>query len=495
MNLAKTAFTGSIALLVGLVTLLYWQTKGDPGQIGPRLIVYCAEALRVPLEAIKVDFEKETHQPVELHFGPSQYILTQMDVNKDGDLFLPADDSYLALAKAKDLIAEVLPLATMHAVVITRPGFERPIKSWNDVVAPGVKLGLANPDAAAIGKLLRDHLQKQSMWDAVVKQQPAMLGTVNEVGMAVQFGSIDVGVIWDAVAKNFPKAVVVDVPELKDVTAQVPIAVVKRSAQPTQALRFARFVAAKDRGLEHLKKHGFQVTPHADAWAPPPELVVYAGSMLRPAIEKTLEEFQKREGVRITTVYDGCGILVGQMKAGQRPDLYFACDPQFLTMVRDLFEQPMVVSKNQLVIAVPKGNKYALHTLKDLGKPGLKVGVGHEQQCALGAITKESFLKTGTYAAVQRNIVVQAPSGDLLVVQVRAGSLDAVVAYQSNVTPYAKDLDAIPVTGIPCAAPEQPVAIRKDCRYPQLARRLWSDLQTPQSRQRFEELGFGWEVR
>src|SRR5687767_6220681 len=86
-----------------------------------------------------------------------------------GDLFLPADDSYITLAKEKHLIAEILPLAAMRAVVITRPGFDRPINSWNDVIAPGVRLGLANPEAAAITKLLRDHLRQQGSWDAVSK--------------------------------------------------------------------------------------------------------------------------------------------------------------------------------------------------------------------------------------------------------------------------------------------------------------------------------------
>src|SRR5437762_2838982 len=191
MNLAKTAFAASVALFVGLALALYWQTSGDRGQIGPPLVVYCAEALRVPLEAIKRNFEAETQQPVELRYGPSQGILTQLELSKQGDLFLPADDSYIEFAKAKDLIAEILPLATMRAVVVTRPGWDRPIKSWNDVVAPGVKLGLANPDAAAIGKVLRDHLRKQGRWDAVMKHEPVMLGTVNEVGTAVQLGTID----------------------------------------------------------------------------------------------------------------------------------------------------------------------------------------------------------------------------------------------------------------------------------------------------------------
>jgi molybdate transport system substrate-binding protein len=494
MNIAKTAFAASVALFIGLALALYWQSAGDRGQLGPPLIVYCAEALRVPLEAIARDFESETKQPVELRPGASQFLLVQLEKIK-GDLFLPADDSYIELAKAKDLVAEILPLAKMRAVVVARPGWDRPIKTWNDVIAPGVKLGLANPDAAAISKVLRDHLRRQGRWDAVVKHEPAMLGNVNEVGSAAQIGSIDVGVMWDAVVTNFPKLTKIDVPELKDVTAQVQIAVAKSSTQPAQALRFARYVAAKDRGLEQLKKHGFETTPKADAWAATPELVFYAGSMLRPAIEKTIEAFEQREGARITTVYNGCGILVGNMKAGEWPDLYFACDPQFLTMVQDWFDEPTVVSRNQLVIAVPKGNKHHLQSLKDLGKPGLKVGVGHEQQCALGEITRQSFLKTGTYASVEKNIVVRSASGDLLIVQLRAGTLDAVVAYQSNVTPYANDLDAVPVTGIPCAVPQQPIAIGKECRYPQLAGRLWAALQSPDSRRQFEELGFGWEVK
>src|SRR5262249_15430684 len=132
-------------------------------------------------------------------------------------------------------------------------------------------------------------------------------------------------------------------------------------------------------------------------------------------------------------------------------------------------------------------------TLKDLGKPGLSIGVGHEQQCALGAITKETFVTSGVYGAVRKNVRATFPSGDLLVVELRAGSLDVVVCYQSNVTPYAHEIDAIPVTGIPCAKPEQPLAIRKDCAYPQTARRLEAALQSAESKRRFEELGFGWQ--
>src|SRR5205823_1974271 len=95
--------------------------------------------------------------------------------------------------------------------------------------------------------------------------------------------------------------------------------------------------------------------------------------------------------------YNGCGILVAAMKAGDRPDAYFACDKSFMDQVNDLFLDATDVSQNQLVILVHKGNPRGIHALKDLAQKDLKVGVGHEKQCALGtqpfAVGRESANK------------------------------------------------------------------------------------------------------
>jgi molybdenum ABC transporter molybdate-binding protein len=314
----------------------------------------------------------------------------------------------------------------------------------------------------------------------------------------VRLGSVDAGIVWDAVVAQQPDLTVVKLPELAGVTARVQLAVVKDSTQPTAALEFARYLAAPDKGLTHFRRHGFNDVEAGDVSDGRPEILLYAGAMLRPAIELTIAEFEQREGVRVTRVYNGCGILVGEMKTGARPDVYFACDPRFMADVKDRFDRPRVVSSNQLVIAVPRGNPRKIKTLRDLGRqPGpdekrLKVGVGHEQQCALGAITRETFLQTGVYKAVRENVVVESPTGDLLINQLRTGSLDAVVAYKSNVTPY-DDVEGIAVTGIPCAAPQQPVAISKDSAHRHLAERLLEAIGSRQSRRRFEDLGFRWE--
>src|SRR5207237_452292 len=119
-------------------------------------------------------------------------------------------------------------------------------------------------------------------------------------------------------------------------TSTVSVAVLKSCKQPGTALHFARYLGARDKGLLHFTKYGF--TPvEGDIWSEHPEIRLMAGAMLRPAIEELLRDFEKREGASITCVYNGCGILVAQMRAGERPDAYFSCDSTFMKQVNDLF--------------------------------------------------------------------------------------------------------------------------------------------------------------
>jgi ABC-type molybdate transport system substrate-binding protein len=300
---------------------------------------------------------------------------------------------------------------------------------------------------------------------------------------------VDAGFVWDATVMQYPELERVELPELEGSAANLSAGVLESAPLPAAALRFARWLAAAKGAFERA---GFRPA-EGDAWTPEPRLLFHAGAMLRPAIEKTVAAFERREGCRVDMVYNGCGILVAQMKAGDRPDLYFSCDEQFMKQVQDLFERPVAVSLNQLVVLVKKGNPFGVRGLEDLGKPGLRVGIGHEQQCALGVITQETLLQSKLRDRVMRNVVVQVPAGDMLVNQMKAGTLDAVVAYVSNAAGSGDVLEALPVD-LPCALAVQPLAVGRASRYPHLAGRLAEALRTPGSRRRFEQEGFRWKA-
>lgn len=486
-------FGGSGLVLLGLIAILVVPGMFEDRPAAP-IVVHCAAALRRPMEDIAAEYLREHGRKVELRFAASQSILSSARFSDQGDLFLPADESYIQDAKTQGLIAEVMPLARMKAVLAVHADNPKKTRTWNDLLAQGVTLAQAEPDVAAIGRLTKQTLLKQNRWERLAGHTTVYKGTVTDVANAVSLRAVDAGIVWDVIARPMPGLSLVEMPELEGIEADVQLAVLKRSAQPTEALRLARYIAASDRGLARFRDHGFTQVRTGDPAVLKPKLVLYAGAMLRPAIEETVKEFEAREGVEIQRDYNGCGLLVSQMNSGHHPDAFVACDTRFMADVQKYFEAPMSLSNNQLVIAVAQGNPHGIKTLRDLAKPGIKVGVGHEHQCALGAITRDTFIQSGVYKDVKNNVVVQTPTGDLLINQLRAKSLDAVVAYRSNALPF-DDIEFTAVTGIPCAVPSQPMAVGKETRFPHLTRRLFEALKSPESRRRFEALGFGWEAQ
>ncbi len=317
--------------------------------------------------------------------------------------------------------------------------------------------------------------------------------TVNDAASDVVVGAADAAIVFDAAVFGMKELEIVSLEELQPIQARVQLGVIATTPQATEALHFARYIASQDRGLKRYRENGFDVVD-GDTWSDVPELTLYAGSMLRPAIEDTIKAFEKREGVKITRSYNGCGILVAQMKSGQRPDAYFACDREFMNQVPDLFPNPEDISSNRLVILVKKGNPHGIASLKDLAKPNLKVGIGHEKQCAMGWLTQNTLRESGLQQEVMSNVTVQTPTGDMLVNQLQAGSLDAAVAYLSNAAGKGDFLDAVAIEGLPCSIATQPFGIAKDTKNRSMAQRFLKRVHSNESRETFLAEGFEWKA-
>lgn len=473
--------------------MLHESPPTSPADASQPLTIYCAASNKSVLEAIRRDFEQAYGTRLEIQYGPSQTLLASLEVTGVGDLYLPADDSYLALARGRKLTAEHFPLAEMNAVLAVPKGNPKHIMHLEDLLRDDVRLAQASAETAAIGKLTREALTSSGQWKALSDRTAVYKTTVNEVANDVKVGAVDAGIVFDAVLHDYDSLEAVSLPELAAVKAHVAVAVLKSSAQPRQALHFARYLASRDKGLLRYREFGFQPL-EGDAWSEQPEVTLYSGSMLRPAIESTITAFEEREGVRVTRVYNGCGVLVAQMKAGEVPDAYFACDVEFMNQVRGLFPNPIDVSRNELVILVKKGNPLGISSLKDLARPGLRVGIGHEKQCAMGWLTQRTFREGGVQTEVMKNVAVETPTGDMLVNQMRSGSLDAAVAYLSNAAGAADSLDAIRIHGLQCSVATQPFGIAKDSANKHLIERLQQAILAESSKQRFTNEGFRWAV-
>ncbi|TWT51860.1 putative binding protein precursor [Thalassoglobus neptunius] len=457
------------------------------------ILMYCAASNRAVVEKIRADYEDETGRRVEIQYGPSQSLLSSLEVSRTGDLYLPADESYLDIGRERGLVEEAIPLAEMQVVIAVRKGEESRIRTFDDLLSEDIRLVQANPDAAAVGKQTKEVLEKTGQWNQLDAATVGYRTTVTDVANDLIVGAADAGIVYDAVLATYPDLTAVKLPVFDSAIAKIAVGVTSASNDSSRALHFARYLGARDRGQRYYDELGFKPV-NGDQWADVPELSVFAGSMLQPAIEQTLIDFEKREGVSISRVYNGCGILVAQMKAGQHPDAYFACDTEFMNQVSDQFGAPLPVSRNELVILVEKGNPHGIKSLRDLTRPSLRVGIGHEKQCAMGWLTQQTLTESGIKIEVMENVTVQTPTGDMLVNQLKTGSLDAAVAYLSNAAGSGDVLTAIRITGLECSQATQPIAISQSTPYSHLAGRLLKEIQSTDSRERFRANGFVWQA-
>jgi molybdate transport system substrate-binding protein len=225
---------------------------------GAPLLVYCAASNRPVMEQIGSDYQAETGIPVQLQFGGSQSLLVSIEVTGTGDLFLPADDSYVEKARQRGLIADEVPLARMQGVVVVAAGNPKGVQRFADLLRDDVRVSLGRPDAAAIGQLAQQILEPQQLWSPLWDKVAAVRTTVQEVAHDVQLGSADAGLIYDVMARDSTQLTALDFPELRGLTAHVSLAVLRSSRQPASARRFAQYVAADDKGLKRYREFGFE---------------------------------------------------------------------------------------------------------------------------------------------------------------------------------------------------------------------------------------------
>ena len=481
----------TIAALLAALALL--QRKGTTSSsTATALTVYCAAGLKQPVEAIAAKYRAEFGVEVQLQYGPTGALISNLRVAKRGDLFIAADDGSVADARKYELVREVLPLVRQHPVIAVRAGNPKNIRTLADLLRDDVKLALTNPDAASISRVSKAALG--DTWAKLAARATVMKPTVTEIAADLSLGAVDAAILWDATVPQFKGLVAVEVPELKDRVENASAAVLAFCPQPAAALKFARYLAAPEKGGAVFQSHGFQLAD-GDKWAEKPELILYSGGVNRLAIEKLLKQFADREGVNVTTVFNGCGVLCATMKtmdsatSPRFPDAYYACDLCFVPPVAAQFPEAFLLTETEIGIVVRKGNPKNVKTLADLAQPGLKLGLCNAEQSTLGFMTRGMLKQTGLLDSVRKNVVVEVPTADFLINQMRAGGLEAAVVYRVNAAPQAEHLEFFPIKHEGAKA-IQPFAVRERSPNRQLARRLLDLLKA--NRGEFEAAGFQW---
>ncbi len=500
----KKVVIGASVLVLGILLfgLRGLQRLSDQTRDVQSLTLYSAAGMRQPLDVVIAAYESyylERHGTpirIEVHYAGSGTLLSQLQVRSSGDLFLAADQSYLDRARELGVVQETIPLARMTPVIAMRADAIGQIGSLSDLMAGDWRYAIGTPGGPAIGTVTEAALEAKGAWERFKRGATVTKPTVNDLATDVRIGAADATIIWDVIARQYDLAYVTDT-HLDQQGVDVAIGVLAATEQPTAALHFARFLAAPEKGGQIFADHGFYVK-EGDRWRDRPEVNFFSGGVNRRALEPILQAFQKREGVRINTVYQGCGALNAQLSTirDQNPDAgfpdgYLLCDVYYLSPVEDWFERGRAVSSTPIVIVTQKGNPHEIESLEDLTRPGIRLVLGNPTHSTIGGLTDRLLKAKGVYERIQPNVAERQPSSGMLVPPVVSGAADATLAYYSDTLPQRERLHVIRIDS-EYAQAVQPFTVAYTSQHKELMYRLYDFI--GRSEEIYAELGFGWKL-
>jgi molybdate transport system substrate-binding protein len=233
--------------------------SGNVSESGQTLFVYSGAGLKEPMMEIASVFEEKTGIAVTYTFGGSGTLISQMELSKSGDAFIPGGMPDYDAAMKKGLVGEPQYVAYHVPVIAVSKGNPNQIGSVEDLAQPGLKVILGDPASCAIGKksdqILKEHGILQEVEENVVSRSP----TINELVVAMNLGTVDATII--TIDQVNPETMdVIHLPSADNVVLIIPVGITTFTTKADLAGQFTDFVAS-DEGKTIFKNHGFPTYP------------------------------------------------------------------------------------------------------------------------------------------------------------------------------------------------------------------------------------------
>ncbi|MEA1935848.1 MAG: molybdate ABC transporter substrate-binding protein, partial [Thermodesulfobacteriota bacterium] len=229
----------TVILVFFMASLLFYPQFGFAKDT---LLVYSGAGMRKPMDKIGAAFEKKYGVAVNYNYAGSNTLLSQIELTKQGDVYMPGATMYIDKAKEKGFV-DYERLVAYHIPVIAVPeGNAAKITNLTDLTRPGVRVILGDPKAAACGKIAKKILKKNKIYDEVQKNVIANTATVNELVVYICMGQTDASIIWKAsLLGTEDKTDIIEIPKKQNCIKVIPIGRLTFSENKEMTKKFVDF--------------------------------------------------------------------------------------------------------------------------------------------------------------------------------------------------------------------------------------------------------------
>lgn len=226
---------------------------------GQSILVFSGAGLRAPMEEIGHAFMQKYGIAVQYNYGGGGTLVSQMNLTRKGDVFMPGSTAEWKTAKSQGLV-DAYQLVAYHVPVIVVPkGNPKNIASLADFARPGLKVALGDVNATAIGKAGAKMFGKLNVTAAVEKNVVTRSPTINELVTIMNTGQADAAILTldNVDAKTMDT---ITIPLNQNEVLITPIGITSYTKNAEAAQKFADYVAS-DEGKAFFVRHGFPSYP------------------------------------------------------------------------------------------------------------------------------------------------------------------------------------------------------------------------------------------
>jgi molybdate transport system substrate-binding protein len=247
--------------------ILFITMIGCAKSVVKTVTAFVGSASKPPLEEAAAAFKEETGIEVFLNFGGSGTVLSQIELSKSGDLYIPGSQDYMAKAERQDVVdpASVQKIAYLVPVIAVQKGNPKDIRSLADLARPGVAVGIGNPSAVCLGLYAVEIFEYNHILAEISPNIVVNAESCSKVASLVSLKSVDAVIGWDVFQYWDPDNidVVYLSPGQLPRIAYIPGAVTRYAEDAASAQRFLDFLTSP-RGQSIFQKWGY-ITSESEA--------------------------------------------------------------------------------------------------------------------------------------------------------------------------------------------------------------------------------------
>ena len=237
------------------------------------LLVFAGAASKPPTEEAAKVFEKKTGVKVDLVFGGSGFVLSQMMLAKKGDIYFPGSSDFMEIARKKGAVVAETEQKVVYLVqaINVQKGNPKRILNLRDLTRPGVRVAIANPEGVCVGLYAVETIEKEfsAAEKAAFKRNLVnYTESCEKTATAISLKTVDAVIGW-SVFQHWDPERIETIPLKKSEISRIgyiPVAVASYSNNKARARQFINFLLSEEGKAIYGKYHYFMSPEEASAW-------------------------------------------------------------------------------------------------------------------------------------------------------------------------------------------------------------------------------------